>query len=187
MKQPMLKRVKRVLEHEGAILDIYSDYMELPDGKVEKWDYVEHRKGAAAVVPVLPDGRILMVRQYRNALERFTLEIPAGARDAKTEPTIECAARELEEETGYRCDHLEFLLSLRTTVAFCNEKIDVYLATDLKPGSQHLDEDEFLNAESHDLEPCELEELCSLVYQGVIQDAKTVAAIMAYKNKYVQG
>ena len=110
MRQPMLKRIKRVLEHEGAILDIYSDYMELPDGKVEKWDYVEHRKGAAAVVPVLPDGRILMVRQYRNALERFTLEIPAGARDTKTEPTIECAARELEEETGYRCDRLEFLL-----------------------------------------------------------------------------
>ena len=84
MNQPMLKRVKRVLEHEGTILDIYSDYMELPDGKIEKWDYVEHRKGAAAVVPVLPDGRILMVRQYRNALERFTLEIPAGARDTKT-------------------------------------------------------------------------------------------------------
>ena len=179
MKQPMLKRVKRVLEHKGAILDIYSDYMELPDGKVEKWDYVEHRKGA---VPVLPDGRILMVRQYRNALERFTLEIPAGARDAKTEPTIECAARELEEETGYRCDHLEFLLSLRTTVAFCNELVDVYVARELIPASQHLDEGEFI-----DLEPYELEELCSLVYQGVIQDAKTVAAIMAYKNKYVQG
>ncbi len=182
MKQPMLKRVKRVLEHEGAILDIYTDYMELPDGKVEEWDYVEHRKGAAAVVPVLADGRILMVRQYRNALERFTLEIPAGARDAKTEPTIECAARELEEETGYRCDHLEFLLSLRTTVAFCNELVDVYVARELIPASQHLDEGEFI-----DLEPYELEELCSLVYQGVIQDAKTVAAIMAYKNKYVQG
>ena len=182
MKQPMLKRVERVLEHKGDILDIYSDYMELPDGKVEKWDYVEHRKGAAAVVPVLPDGRILMVRQYRNALERFTLEIPAGARDAKTEPTIECAARELEEETGYRCDHLEFLLSLRTTVAFCNELVEVYVARELIPASQHLDEGEFI-----DLEPYELEELCSLGYQGVIQDAKTVAAIMAYKNKYVQG
>ena len=65
----MIKRIKRVLEHEGSILDVYSDYMELPDGKVEKWDYVEHRNGAAAVVAVQPDGRLLMVRQYRNALE----------------------------------------------------------------------------------------------------------------------
>ncbi len=179
MKQPLLRRKERVLEHQGSILDIYSDYMELPDGKVEKWDYVEHRKGAAAVVPVLPDGKILMVRQYRNALNRFTLEIPAGSRDSVTEPTIECASRELEEETGYRCDNLEFLLSLRTTVAFCNEMIDVYVARDLIPSEQHLDEGEYIELEAY-----ELSELCELVYQGVIQDGKTVAAIMAYKNKY---
>lgn len=179
MSQPLIKRVKRELAHEGAILDIYTDYMELPDGKIEKWDYVEHRKGAAAVLPVLPDGKILMVRQYRNALDRYTIEIPAGARDSKTEPTIECAARELEEETGYRCDNLEFLLSLRTTVAFCNEIVDVYVARELISSKQHLDEGEFI-----DLELYSLDELCSLVYQGVIQDAKTVAAILAYKNKY---
>jgi len=179
MKQPLLRRKERVLEHQGSILDFYSDYMELPDGKVEKWDYVEHRKGAAAVIPVLPNGKILMVRQYRNALNRFTLEIPAGSRDSVTEPTIECASRELEEETGYRCENLEFLLSLRTTVAFCNEMIDVYVARDLIPSKQHLDEGEYIELEEH-----ELSELCELVYQGVIQDGKTVAAILAYKNKY---
>ena len=181
MKQHLIKRVNRVLEHQGSILDIYSDYMELPDGKIEKWDYVEHRKGAAAVLPVLPNGKILMVRQYRNALSRFTLEIPAGARDSVTEPTVECASRELEEETGYRCDNLEFLLSLRTTVAFCNEMIDVYVARELIPSKQHLDEGEFIELEEHSLE-----ELCQLVYQGIIQDSKTVAAIMAYKNKYIE-
>lgn len=179
MEQTIIKRVNRVLEHKGSILDIYTDYMELPDGKIEKWDYVEHRKGAAAVVPVLPDGRLLLVRQYRNALERFTLEIPAGSRDSVTEPTIECASRELEEETGYRCDNLEFLLSLRTTVAFCNEMVDVYVARDLAASEQHLDEGEFI-----DLEAYTLEELCDLIYDGVIQDGKTVAGIMAYKNKY---
>ncbi|MEG0962039.1 MAG: NUDIX hydrolase [Lachnospiraceae bacterium] len=178
-KQPIVKRIKRELIHEGSILNIYKDYMELPDGKIEVWDYVEHRNGAAAVVPVLPNGKILMVRQYRNALERFTLEIPAGARDHKTEPTIVCAARELEEETGYRCDELEFLLSLRTTVAFCNELVDVYVARNLIPSKQNLDEGEFI-----DLEAYTLEELCDLIYQGVIQDGKTVAAIMSYKNKY---
>lgn len=175
----MVKRIKRELVYQGSILDIYSDSMELPDGTIEKWDYVEHRKGAAAVVAVLEDGRILMVRQYRNALERYTLEIPAGARDAVTEPTIECASRELEEETGYRCEKLEFLISLKTTVAFCNELVDVYVARNLIPSKQNLDA-----AEDIELQAYTLEELCQKIYEGEIQDGKTVAAIMAYKNKY---
>ena len=69
------------------------------------------------------DGKILMVRQYRNALDRFTLEIPAGKLDAPDEPKIECAARELEEETGFRSENLEFLMTVNTTVAFCDERI----------------------------------------------------------------
>lgn len=172
-----VKRIKRELIRSGAILDIYKDTMELPDGKTEEWDFVSHRKGAAAVVPVREDGKILMVRQYRNAIERMTLEIPAGSRDSVTEDTRVCAARELEEETGYRSDHLEFLISLKTTVAFCDEFIDVYLATDLKPGKQHLDEGEFI-----DVEACDIEELCGLIYEGKIQDAKTVSALLAYNN-----
>ncbi len=173
-----IKRMKRVLEHEGAILDVYSDYMELPNGKVEKWDFISHRKGAAAVVPVTEEGKILLVRQYRNALERVTLEIPAGSRDSLTEDTGVCAARELEEETGYQSDTLEFLISLRTTVAFCDEFIDVYLATGLKRGTQHLDEGEDIEVEAYDPE-----ELCEMIYNGTIQDAKTVAGILAYCNK----
>lgn len=119
-----------------------------------------------------------MVRQYRNALERETIEIPAGCRDSLTEDTKVSAIRELEEETGYHSDKVSFLLSLRTTVAFCNEFIDVYLAEDLTPGKQHLDE-----AESIDVEAYTLEELCDMIYQGKLQDSKTVAAIMAYSNK----
>lgn len=172
-----IKRIKRVLEHKGAILDIYSDYMELPDGKVEKWDFVSHRKGAAAVVAVREDGKLLMVRQYRNALERMTLEIPAGSRDSVAEDTKICAARELEEETGYQCGSMEFLLSLRTTVAFCDEFIDVYLATDLKPGKQHLDEAEDIAVEAYAPEDS-ANDLC-----GKLQDSKTVAGILAYCNK----
>ena len=174
-----IKRIRRELKHQGAIVDIYTDTMQMPNGKLAQWDYVEHRKGAAAVVAVRPDGKLLLVRQYRNAIERFTLEIPAGARDSKDEPMIVCAARELEEETGYRCENLEFLISLRTTVAFCNEMVDVYVARDLIPSKQHLDPDEYLDVESHSLE-----ELCNWIYEGKIQDGKTVAAIMAYKNKY---
>ena len=107
-----VKRIKRELRRSGAILDIYTDTMELPDGKQEEWDFISHRMGAAAVVPVRDDGKVLMVRQYRNAIERMTLEIPAGSRDSVTEDTKICAARELEEETGYKSDDLSFLISL---------------------------------------------------------------------------
>lgn len=174
-----VKRIKRELKYEGRIVDFYADTMELPDGRTAVWDYIEHRKGAAAVVAVQPDGKLLMVRQYRNAIGRISLEIPAGARDHKEEPYEVCAARELEEETGYHCENLEFLISIHSTVAFCNERIDIYVARDLVPAKQHLDSDEFVEVKAYSLE-----ELCQWIYEGKIQDAKTIAAIMAYKNKY---
>ncbi|MBQ7148006.1 MAG: NUDIX hydrolase [Pseudobutyrivibrio sp.] len=171
-----IKRIDRKLIHQGTILDIYEDTMLLPNGKTEKWDFVSHRMGAACVLAVKPDGKILMVRQYRNALERETLEVPAGKRDSLDEDTSICAARELEEETGYQAGKLEKLLSLKSTVAFCDEMIDVYLATDLrKLGEQNLNESEDI-----DVEAWKLEDLMEMCYSGKIQDAKTVAAIMAY-------
>ena len=173
-----IKRINRELVYKGSILDIYKDTMDVGNGKIEEWDYVAHRKGAACVLPVLPDGRILMVRQSRNALERYTIEVPAGARDSVTEDTRDCAIRELEEETGYKSNKVTKLLELRTTVAFCNEMVDVYLAEDLVPGEQHLDD-----AEDIRLEKYTLDELLEKIYSGVIQDAKTVAAILAYSNK----
>ena len=173
----ILKRIKRELVYNGSILDIYKDTMQLPNGKTEEWDYVAHRMGAAAVLPVLPDGRIVMVRQYRNALERETLEIPAGCRDSLTEDTLVSASRELEEETGYHSDDISFLISLKTTVAFCNESIDVYLAKNLVKGEQHLDDAESIEVEIHSLD-----ELCDMIYKGQLQDSKTVSAILAYSN-----
>lgn len=177
-----IKRIDRKLEFQGVIVDFYTDYMQMPDGRVVKWDYISHRKGAAAVVPVMDDGKILMVHQYRNALDRMTIEIPAGARDDTKEDTKICAARELEEETGYRAGKLDFLISLRPTVAYDNEFIDVYVASKLQRGIRHLDQDEFI-----ELEAVCLDDLCERIYAGEIQDGKTVAALMAYKNKYVNG
>ena len=172
------KRIKRELVAKGHIIDYYQDTMQIPNGNVAVWDFIQH-KGAAAMVAVREDGKLLMVRQYRNALERETLEIPAGGLNGPDEPTDLAAARELEEETGYRCEHSEFLISIRTTVAFCNEKIDIYVARDLIPSAQHLDDDEFINVEAYTVE-----ELVDMIYAGKLQDSKTVAAILAYARKY---
>lgn len=168
-----VKRLKRELRAKGTVIDLYKDTVEV-NGHVAEWDYIHH-DGAAAVVAVNEDGRLLMVRQYRNALDRFTLELPAGKLDDPQEPTRICAARELEEETGYKAGKLEYLMTLNTTVAFCDEKIDMYLATELTRTKQHLDEDEEINVEAW-----ELEDLQKLIFEGKMTDAKTVAGIMAY-------
>lgn len=172
------KRIKRELIANGAIIDYYQDTMQIPNGNVAKWDLIDH-KGAAAVVAVREDGKLLMVRQYRNALERETIELPAGGLNSREEPTDVAAMRELEEETGYVCDRVELLSSIYTTVAFCNEKIDIYVAKDLKPGKQHLDEDEFINVEAYSVE-----ELKQMIYECKIQDAKTICGIMTYAAQY---
>ena len=172
-----VKRVGRDLAYEGTVIKVYKDHMKFANGNTAEWDFIHH-DGAAAVVPVMDDGKILMVTQYRNALERDTLEIPAGKLDAPGEPGIECASRELEEETGYRAESLEWLINVNTTVAFCNEFIGIYLAEKLIPSKQHLDEDEFLNVEAH-----ELDELVQMILDGRITDGKTIAALLAYKVK----
>ena len=170
-----IKRLKRELKFKGKIIDFYQDTMEINGDHTVIWDFIKH-KGAAAVVPVTEEGKILMVRQYRNALDRYTLEIPAGALDAEDEPGRECASRELEEETGYRSENLEWLITLRTTVAFCNERIEVYVAKDLIPSKQHLDEDEFLNVER-----IPFSEMVHRVMDGEIEDGKTIAAVLKAK------
>ena len=173
-------RLDRQLKYQGNILKIYEDTV-VANGHEAHWDYIHH-DGAAAVLPVTDDGKILMVRQYRNALDRFTLEIPAGKLDEPDEPKVECAYRELEEETGYRVESqgkLEYLMSLNTTVAFCDEAIDIFVAHHLIPSKQHLDEDEVINVEAW-----ELKDLEDLIYSGTITDGKTIAAIMAYARKY---
>lgn len=174
-----VKRIDRELKYQGTILKIYQDTVQV-NGHQARWDFIHHN-GAAAVVAVTKEGKLLMVRQYRNALDRYTLEIPAGALDYPEEPKIDCAYRELEEETGFRCEKLEYLLSVHTTVAFCDEAIDVFVARDLVPGTRNLDPDENI-----DLEEWDLADLMELIYSGKMTDGKTVAAIFAYARKYVK-
>ena len=173
------ERIERKLIAKGKIVDYYHDVVRIPNGNIATWDFIWN-KGAAAVVPVRDDGKLIMVRQYRNAIDRETIEIPAGGLNYPEEETKDAAARELEEETGFKTDDLEFLISIKTTVAFCNENIDIYVAKNLIPSKQNLDEDEFINVEAYSVE-----ELCEMIYAGKIEDSKTVSAIMSYKNKYL--
>ena len=172
------KRLDRKLVHKGHIIDLYQDTIELPDGNTAEWDFIQH-KGAAAIVPVDKNGNVIMVRQYRNAIEKWTLELPAGGlnpnEDMKT-----CAIRELEEETGYHTEDATHLIDIYTTVAFCNEKIGIYYTNDISLTEQNLDEGEYVTIEAYPLE-----ELIQMIYDGVIEDSKTIAGLLAYKTKVV--
>lgn len=168
--------VGKKLEHRGGIVDFYTMDVKVPNGNVAHWDYIEH-KGAAAVVPVDEDGKILMVRQYRGAIDDMMLEIPAGGRDSVEEDFKVCAMRELEEETGYRSEDICHLIDVNTAAAYTSELIAVYYAENLIPSRQHLDENEYVNIERYSIE--EIEEM---IYSGKITDAKTIAGVLAYKN-----
>lgn len=204
-----IKRIGRRRVYQGSLLTFYEDTMMLPDGKIARWDYVQHPRNGACIVPVLPDGRILMIRQYRPVLDRETLELPAGARDYVDSPGMadsrddaagmvgtpdgglssdeknpcledpsDTAFRELREETGYECGKLTHLLRLKAAVAWCNETTDVYLAEALTPvGGQELDEAEEIRTEAY-----ELPELLAMIRESRIEDAKTVAGLLAYAD-----
>ncbi len=167
----------RKVVDSNRVFDYCKDTLKLPDGRTTVYETLLH-KGAAAIVPVTDDGKILLVKQFRHAIDRVSLEIPAGGRNGTDEPYIEAAARELEEETGYRCGTLEPLITIVTAIAYCNEKIEVFVAKGLKRTEQNLDPDEYIDVEAY-----EPEKLSEMILSGKIQDSKTIAAIMSYINK----
>ena len=167
--------IERTKVYDGRVVTLYDDYVDVGGHKTH-WDFIHH-PGAAAVLPVLEDGRLLLVRQYRHALGRYTLEVPAGKRDSEDEDFKLCAMRELEEETGFKADDLTFLLRINTTVAFLDEVIEIFLARDLKEGQLHWDADEELGVEKW-----ALQDVLDMIYKGEMTDSKTVSAILAYSN-----
>ena len=114
------EKIEQRLIHQGKVVEFYEDIVKLPSGKIVTWDLVKH-KGAAAVVPVTDRGNILLVKQYRNALDQETLEIPAGGIEPG-ETALECVAREIEEETGFKAGRMEHLMTIITAIGFCDEK-----------------------------------------------------------------
>ena len=170
------KKIRQELAYKGKIVDFYRDYIQLPNGKEVEWDYVSHN-GAAAILPVDEEGKIIMVRQYRNTLDRETLEIPAGGINNDEQNPGEAALRELEEETGYVANKAHHLSSIITAIGFSNEIVHLYWTKVTKKTQQNLDEDEFINIQKYTLE-----ELIEMIMTGRIIDAKTIAAIFMYQQ-----
>ncbi len=168
------KTIKRTEIFKGHIFDVAVDDIQLPDGKTAKRELVFH-KGAVCVLAVTPEGKLILVKQYRKAIERLSVEIPAGKLEVGEAGSEEAAAlRELEEETGYTTDKLTLLHDFYSAIGFCNERLRLYLADDLVrvENPRPKDEDEFI-----ELMEVSLEEALDLIASGDICDAKTIMAI----------
>lgn len=174
------KKITGELVYDGRLLKVSKDTVRLPSGNTTTREWIHH-PGAVAIVPVLDDGRIVMVRQYRYPIHRVTLELPAGKLDNEESPE-ECAVRELKEETGYVCKQLRYLTTIATTVGFSDEVIHLYAAENLVADRACPDEDEFINAIT--LTRAELD---SMIMNGEIQDAKTVAALLFWQRLTATG
>ena len=158
--------------YDGKILHVEKWTVTCPNGREALREIVVH-KGAAAVVPVFEDGTTLLVRQHRVAVDRMTLEVPAGKLDSVGENPLDCAIRELREETGLHAERMTLLTSLLTTPGFCTEKIAIYLAQGLSQGETHPDEDEFLG-----LVRLPLSEAVAMVMRGELRDGKTICGLL---------
>ncbi|GMQ56999.1 NUDIX hydrolase [Vallitalea sediminicola] len=171
-----IKRLDRKEVFNGKRVRLVIDKLRMPNDKEVNWELITH-PGAAAVIPVDNDGNIIMVRQYRNAADDYVLEIPAGGVEEGEDPSI-CATRELEEETGYKSDNIEYLLKFYSSIGITDEMISIYVATDLKESVQNLDDDEYVTIEKY-----KLDELINMIYSGEITDGKTISGLLAYKCK----
>ena len=156
---------------EGRIVNLSVDTVRLPNGNVFEMEMIRH-PGAAVVLAVDADDRVLLVRQYRHATGGWLLEVPAGKLD-RGEPPEHCALRELEEETGYRAERLTPMGWIWTTPGFTDEKIWLFLAAGLSRSTQALQRDEVLTVEQ-----LPLEEAIEKAVLGQIRDAKSVCALL---------
>ena len=158
--------------YTGVVVTLNVDTITLPNGITVDLEVVRH-PGAAAVVPLKHDGTVVLIRQFRHAAGGFIYEIPAGKLHPGEDPTV-CAARELEEEIGYRAGKFELLSSIFTAPGFTDEVIHIYKATELTTGRQHLDRDEIL-----EIIEVSLLESIRMIEAGTIRDAKSIVGLQA--------
>ncbi len=170
------KTISRKTVFQGRILDVDVLEVELEDGRRSVREIVQHGV-AVAIIPQLPNGRFIFIRQFRKAMERVCFEVVAGNCDPGEEPVVS-AARELKEETGYEAVSLELLGPIFPSVGYCTERIDIFFAQVAQQGATSFDEDE--NIETLVLSEDEIDEM---IRTNEIADAKTLAAWMLYKAK----
>ena len=165
------KRVDGETKYSGIIVKVRLDRAELENGKIVRREVVEH-PGGVGILPVDENGICYMVRQFRYPFQRQLLEIPAGKLEYGEDP-LECAVRELSEETGFTAERLVYMGKCLTSPGFSSETLHIYLALGLHAGRSHLDEDEFLNVEKHSIA-----ELCGMAERNELEDAKTIIAVL---------
>ena len=156
---------------QGRAFKVRRDTLKTPDDRETKWEIVEHG-GSVVILPVDGEGNLLFVRQYRTAVGKELLELPAGTRDGN-EPFEECAAREIREETGMEAGKLQKLGEFYLVPGYSTELMAAFLATDLKENPLDADEDEFL-----DLQKIPIKQAIEMAERGEIQDAKSLAALL---------
>lgn len=161
--------------HEGRVFVLHRDRVTLPNGIDTTLDIIRH-PGAAAIVPVTAQGNVLLIRQFRYAMNGNIWEIPAGTMEPGELP-LACARRELGEEIGFSANRWHKLVDLMPLPAYSDEIIHLYRAEDLFPVKQHLDADEII--EMHEFH---YEEALEMIRKGVIRDAKTIAGLMLAKS-----
>jgi ADP-ribose pyrophosphatase len=160
--------------YNAHVFDVSKLTVKLPNGKVRKYDLVEHVP-AVVIIPVTDEGLILFVKQYRVGARKVMLELPAGILNGESgnEDPLQAADRECREETGYEASSLKRIGGFFMTPGYCTEYIHVYLATELWPNPLPQDDDEFLN-----IEGIPIEEVYQMAESGMLDDAKTIAALM---------
>jgi len=158
--------------YTGKVLILNIEHVPLPNGETAELEIIRH-PGASAIVPIKEDGTVVLVRQFRHAVGGFIYEIPAGKLHPDEEPR-DCAARELEEEIGYRANRLEFVMSIFTAPGFADEIIHIFKARDLIPGQQQLDRDEVLEVIEWPLDMA-----MDRIRDHTIRDAKTIIGLQA--------
>ena len=164
------KTLNEKVIYQGNYLTFINIDVKLPNGKISNRDIIKH-PGACAILPFLTDNKILLIEQFRKALEKNILEIPAGKISKNEDPLI-CAHRELEEETGYKAKEMTYLGSIATAPGFCDEIIHLYKATNLYKGTKSCDEDEFT-----DIKIFTLDEIKDMIRNGDIIDTKTISIL----------
>ncbi len=162
--------------YAGKVIDLNAEVAKLPDGREVELEIVRHPGGACAL-PIFENGDVLMIRQFRHAAGGIIWEIPTGRIDDSEEPEI-CARRELLEEGGVTAGRMEKICEFYTTPGFCTEKLHIYMATDLQPGKQALENDECL-----EIVRLPYPEALQMVHKGEINDSKTMIALLLAENK----